>query len=123
MTVVHGGDVWREPNPGDVLDFSANLNPEGPPEWVRAAMLAGLENAGGEYVTIIDADLQQHPSVVLDMIEKLDVNPDIDCVAAYQDERSEDKKMSFFKEGFYKIVNLITDTEFVSGASDFRTFR
>ena len=45
MSVYHGGDVWREPNPGDVLDFSANLNPEGPPEWVRAAMLAGLENA------------------------------------------------------------------------------
>ena len=99
-----------------IISFSRNFGKE-------AAMLAGLENAGGEYVTIIDADLQQHPSVVLDMIEKLDVNPDIDCVAAYQDERSEDKKMSFFKEGFYKIVNLITDTEFVSGASDFRTFR
>ena len=45
MSVVHGGDVWRTPSPGDVLDFSANLNPEGPPEWVRAAMLEGLENA------------------------------------------------------------------------------
>lgn len=45
MSVYHGGDVWQELKPGDYLDFSANLNPEGPPEWVRAAMLEGLENA------------------------------------------------------------------------------
>ena len=45
MSVVHGGDVWRGPRPGDYLDFSANLNPEGPPDWVRAAMLEGLDNA------------------------------------------------------------------------------
>ncbi len=104
------------PVPVRIISFSRNFGKE-------AAMLAGLENADGEYVTIIDADLQQHPSVVLDMIERLDVNPDIDCVAAYQSKRDEDAKMSFFKSGFYKTINLITDTEFVSGASDFRTFR
>ena len=45
MSVYHGGDVWQGLTPGDYLDFSANLNPEGPPRWVRAAMLEGLENA------------------------------------------------------------------------------
>ena len=46
MSVVHGGDVWRGGRPGDWLDFSASLNPDGPPDWVRAALAAGLENAG-----------------------------------------------------------------------------
>ena len=45
MSVYHGGDVWQGGAPGEYLDFSANLNPEGPPQWVRAAMLRGLENA------------------------------------------------------------------------------
>lgn len=45
MTVIHGGDVWREALPEDYLDFSANLNPEGPPQWVRAALALGLERA------------------------------------------------------------------------------
>ena len=57
MTVYHGGDVWqgnvpgegsapgKDSAPGDYLDFSANLNPEGPPDWVRAAMEEGLSRA------------------------------------------------------------------------------
>lgn len=45
MTVVHGGDVWRGPDPDAFLDFSANLNPEGPPDWVLEAMARGLSRA------------------------------------------------------------------------------
>ena len=45
MTVVHGGNVWQGQGPDAWLDFSANLNPEGPPAWVREAMARGLGRA------------------------------------------------------------------------------
>ena len=45
MRIAHGGNVWTGGDPGDWLDFSANLNPDGPPDWVRSAMARGLENA------------------------------------------------------------------------------
>ena len=43
--IYHGGDVWQGISPADYLDFSSNLNPEGQPRWVRAAMAEGLQNA------------------------------------------------------------------------------
>ncbi len=99
-----------------VIDFSRNFGKE-------AAMYAGLKNASGDYVTIIDADLQQDPKLVLDMVKFLDENDDYDCVAAYQEERIEGKVLSFFKNSFYKLINKMSDTTFVRGASDFRTCR
>lgn len=45
MTVIHGGNVWQGQGPEAWLDFSANLNPEGPPAWVREAMAQGLSRA------------------------------------------------------------------------------
>ena len=41
----HGGNVWQGDSPSEWLDFSANLRPEGPPDWVREALLRGMENA------------------------------------------------------------------------------
>ncbi|MDO5292539.1 MAG: glycosyltransferase family 2 protein [bacterium] len=99
-----------------VVSFSRNFGKE-------AAMFAGLKQAIGEYVTIIDADLQQRPEVVVKMVEILDEKPEIDCVAAYQEERKEGKVLSFFKNSFYKLINKMAEVDFVSGASDFRTFR
>lgn len=99
-----------------VVDFSRNFGKE-------AAMLAGLRHATGDFVTIIDADLQQRPEIVVKMVEHLLANEDCDMVAAYQDERIEGKFMSFMKKCFYKCINVASDTEFFQGASDFRTFR
>lgn len=99
-----------------VIGFSRNFGKE-------AAIYAGLWQAEGEYTAIIDADLQQRPQVVLSMVEILEKERDYDCVAAFQERRSEGLVLSLFKRAFYKIINLVADTKFVSGASDFRCFR
>lgn len=99
-----------------IVNFSRNFGKE-------SAMYAGLKESEGDYVTIIDADLQQRPSIALDMVRMLDTEPEFDCVAAFQDTRKESKALVFFKNSFYKLINKFADTEFVQGASDFRTFR
>ncbi len=99
-----------------VVSFSRNFGKE-------AAIYAGLSRAKGDMVCIIDADLQQRPEVVLEMMDILDSESDLDCVAAYQKERKENSLMSAVKSGFYKIINKISEVEFVNGASDFRLMR
>lgn len=98
-----------------VIDFSRNFGKE-------AAMLAGLQHTTGDYVGIIDADLQQSPDTLLDMLKVLQNNPQYDCVAAYQKERKEGKVLGFFKRTFYQIINRLADVPFTNGASDFRVF-
>ena len=99
-----------------VVNFSRNFGKE-------AAMYAGLKEADGDFVSFIDADLQQRPEVLLDMFNVLVENDEYDCVGAFQDVRSEGKVLSFFKDSFYKLINGISDVRFVRGASDFRVFR
>lgn len=106
----------KNSNRVEVISFSRNFGKE-------ASMLSGLKHARGEYVTIIDADLQQSPQVVIQMVDFLDNNISYDCVAAYQDHRLEAKSIIFLKKIFYKVINKISDVTFVAGASDFRTFR
>lgn len=99
-----------------VVNFSRNFGKE-------AAMYAGLQQTCGEYTCVIDADLQQRPEVVLEMVEILDNDSSVDCVAAYQDERKEGKVLTLFKDSFYKLMNAICEIEFRKGASDFRLMR
>lgn len=99
-----------------VINFSRNFGKE-------AALLAGMEASQGDYVSIIDADLQQNPSYIVDMLQYLENNKEYDCVAAYQDVRKESKLLTFFKDSFYHIINKMTDIEIVRSASDFRTLR
>lgn len=99
-----------------VISFSRNFGKE-------AAMYAGLENATGDYIGIIDADLQQRPELVKDMVKELDEDDKIDCVCYYQEKRIENRVVSFLKKKFYKFITKISEVEFVEGASDFRLFR
>ena len=102
--------------PIKVISFSRNFGKE-------SGIYAGLEHADGEYITLIDADLQQRPEIVRDMVQILDEQPDTDVVAAYQDRRGEGKVLSFFKKSFYAIINKLSHVTIQSDASDFRTFR
>ena len=86
-------------------------------------MYAGLEHASGDYICFIDADLQQRPEVVRDMVNILESDPDLDVVAAYQDRRGEGKVLSFFKKSFYALINKLSKVTLQPDASDFRTFR
>lgn len=99
-----------------VLTFSRNFGKE-------AAIYAGLSNAKGDWVCIIDADLQQRPEVVLEMLGEIERDDSLDCVAAYQENRKESKTLSGLKSAFYKVINKITDVDFVNGASDFRLMK
>ena len=102
--------------PVKVISFSRNFGKE-------AGLYAGLEHTSGEYIALIDADLQQRPEIVRNMVEILDSNPDTDVVAAYQDRRGEGKVLSFFKKSFYAIINKLSKVTLQPDASDFRTFR
>ena len=99
------------------INFSRNFGKE-------SAMLAGLENVrkDADYISIIDADLQQNPKYLLKMYKYLNENLEIDEVACYQKKRKEGI-LSIFKKTFYKIINSFSEVEFKNGVSDFRMFR
>ena len=102
--------------PVKLVNLSRNFGKE-------SAMYAGLQKACGDYVTLLDADLQQSPDIVMEMVEFLDLNPDFDSVAAYQETRSEGKFTSWCKKTFYRLMDKICDINLHENASDFRTFR
>ena len=97
------------------VSFSRNFGKE-------AAIYAGLTKSCGEYSCIIDADLQQNPNTAREMLDIIRNNPELDCVCAFQGERSEGKLLTAMKSLFYKIMNKLVETEFKNGASDFRLF-
>lgn len=102
--------------PVSIVSFSRNFGKE-------AGLYAGLQHASGEYITLIDADLQQRPELVRKMVDILDRQPQYDIVAAYQDKRGDGKILKFFKDGFYRLINKVSTVKLRPDASDFRTFR
>lgn len=95
------------------LSFSRNFGKE-------AAMFAGLEHATGDYVVILDADLQDPPELMIEMYETLQTT-EYDCVASCRVSRKGESKIrSFFARMFYKIIRKISKVDIVDGARDFR---
>lgn len=95
------------------ISFSRNFGKE-------AAILAGLQNADGDYVVTMDVDLQDSPELLAEMYQIVAVEK-FDCAAARRTNRKgEGRVRSFLSESFYKVINSLSDIEIVSGARDYR---
>lgn len=96
------------------ISFSRNFGKE-------AGLYAGLKNAEGDYVATLDADLQDPPSLMPEMLRFLIENKEYDCVATRRETRKgEPLVRSLFAKLFYKIINKLSGTEIMDGARDFR---
>ncbi len=95
------------------ISFSRNFGKE-------AAMYAGLSYATGEYITIMDADLQDPPEMLIEMYDNIK-NGEYDCIGTRRISRKGEPVIrSFFAKMFYKIINKMSKIEMVDGARDFR---
>ena len=95
------------------ISFSRNFGKE-------AAMFAGMEASTGDYVAIMDVDLQDPPALLPEMLQSI-MEEGFDCVATRRvTRRGEPKIRSWFARLFYKIINRISKVDIVDGARDFR---
>ena len=95
------------------LSFSRNFGKE-------AAIIAGLEASTGDYVTLMDADLQDPPYLLEEMYSYIK-NKGYSCVGTRRVTRKGEPPIrSFFARQFYKIINKLSDIEMVDGARDYR---
>ncbi|MBF8970333.1 MULTISPECIES: glycosyltransferase family 2 protein [unclassified Streptococcus] len=99
------------------LSFSRNFGKE-------AALYAGLQEARGELVTVMDVDLQDPPELLVEMVQRLEADPDLDCVGTRRVTRDGEPPIrSFFARMFYRLINRISQVQMVDGARDFRLMR
>lgn len=109
-------DFAQEDRRVHYISFSRNFGKE-------AAMYAGLKNAAGDYVAVMDADMQDPPSLLPEMYEALQ-SGEYDSVATRRvDRKGEPPIRSFFARCFYKLINKISDADIVDGARDFRLMK
>ena len=93
--------------------FSRNFGKE-------AALYAGLVHSHGDYVAVMDVDLQDPPELLPEMY-RLIQDEGYDCIGTRRKDREGEPVIrSFFARGFYKLINRISDTEIIDGARDFR---
>lgn len=94
------------------LSFSRNFGKE-------AAMYAGFKYSDGDYVIVMDADLQHPPAMIPDMISAIEQGHDC-CAARRTDRKGESPVKSWFSRLFYKLSNHMTSVKLVQGAVDYR---
>ena len=98
----------------EFVSFSRNFGKE-------SGLIAGIEASKGDYVAVMDADLQDPPKLLIEMYDFLEKNEDYDCVATRRVSRKGEPIIrSFFARSFYKIINKMSTTEIMDGARDFR---
>lgn len=95
------------------ISFSRNFGKE-------AAIYAGMQNAKGDYMVLMDADLQHPPAMVEEMYEALKDGAYDIAAARRVSRKGEPPIRSFFARYFYRLINKISKAEFVDGASDYR---
>ena len=110
-------EVLRDLNKNDssvhYISFSRNFGKE-------AAIYAGLEKVTGDYVAILDADLQDPPALIPEML-RIVMEEGYDCVGTRRiNRKGEPPIRSCFARLFYKVINKLSKTEIVDGARDFQ---
>lgn len=98
------------------FSFSRNFGKE-------AAMYAGFCNATGNYVAVMDADLQDPPALLPEMVQILETGEYASVATRRESREGEPKIRSWFAKKFYRIINKISDADIVDGARDFRLMR
>lgn len=105
-------ELAKKDNQVKYISFSRNFGKE-------AAIFAGLENATGDYITLMDADLQDPPALLKEMYEAV-TKEGYDAVGTRRTTRKGEPVIrSFFAKLFYKLINKMTSIEMVDGARDF----
>lgn len=95
------------------ISFSRNFGKE-------AAMYAGFEHAGGEYIAIMDADLQDPPELLPEMLNAVKYQGYDSAATRRVSRKGEPAIRSFFARGFYRLMNKISSTDIMDGARDYR---
>lgn len=107
----------KDPEQVHYLSFSRNFGKE-------AALYAGLQRSTGDYVVVMDADLQDPPEMLIEMMSLLEEYENLDCVGTRRmDREGEPIIRSFFANCFYKMINWISETKMLSGVRDYRMMR
>ncbi len=98
------------------ISFSRNFGKE-------SAIYAGLSNCSGDYIAVMDADLQHPPELLIEMIRVIEEEGYDCCAARRKNRKGEPMIRKFFSNQFYHIINKLTVIDLVQGSTDFRLMK